>query len=196
MDPTSSSDASRDSDNRLPSDVGLRLVIGEIVGAHGLRGEVRVRVTGDSGQNLLNAESLWLARRIDEPSPRRVGVRGGGSGRAGEIRLHFEGIDDRDAAEALKGLRILTEASALPKLPEGEFYWHELVGCRVESEAGLVAGIVQEIWETGAHDVLVVVDERGARRLVPTAAELVKTIDLAARRIVVADLPGLLDPVS
>jgi len=196
MDSSSASDSARDSNDRLSPDASSRLVIGEIVGAHGLRGEVRVRVTGDSGENLLNAESLWLARRIDDPSPRRVGVRGGGSGRAGEIRLRFEGIDDRDAAEALRGLRILTEASALPKLPEGEFYWHELVGCRVESEAGLVAGVVQEIWETGAHDVLVVVDERGVRRLVPTAAELVKTIDLAARRIVVADLPGLLDPVS
>lgn len=196
MDSSSARDSARDSKDRLPPDAASRLVIGEIVGAHGLRGEVRVRVTGDSGENLLNAQSLWLARRIDDPSPRRVGVCGGGSGRVGEIRLRFEGIDDRDAAEALKGLRILTDASALPKLPEGEFYWHELVGCRVESESGLVAGVVQEIWETGAHDVLVVVDERGVRRLVPTAAELVKTIDLAARRIVVADLPGLLDPVS
>jgi 16S rRNA processing protein RimM len=193
---SSSSVSSEDSKRRLSPDVASRLVIGEIVGAHGLRGEVRVRVTGDSGENLLKADSLWLARRIDEPSPRRVDVVGGGSGRAGEVRLHFEGVEDRDAAEALRGLRILTEASALPKLPEGEFYWHELVGCRVESEAGLAVGIVQEIWETGAHDVLVVVDERGVRRLVPTAAELLKSIDLAARRIVVVDLPGLLDPVS
>lgn len=179
-----------------PPDVGSRIVLGEIVGAHGLRGEVRVRITGDSGENLLQAEALWLARRIDDPSPRRVRVSSGGSGRSGEIRLGFEGIADRDAAEALKGMRILTEARALPKLPEGEFYWHELVGCRVESESGQVAGLVQEIWETGAHDVLVVVDERGVRRLVPTAAALLRSIDLAARRIVVADLPGLLDPVS
>ena len=196
MDSSAPIDPSRDPKHRLSSDVASRLVIGEIVGAHGLRGEVRVRVTGDSGANLLKAESLWLARRIDEPSPRRVEVVGGGSGRAGEVRLRFEGIEDRDAAEALRGLRILTEARALPKLPEGEFYWHELVGCRVESAEGISVGTVQEIWETGAHDVLVVVDEQGVRRLVPTAAELLKTIDLAARRIVVVDLPGLLDPVS
>lgn len=171
-------------------------MLGEIVGAHGLRGEVRVRITGDSGQNLLEAEALWLARREDERSPRRVVVLAGGSGRPGEIRLRFEGVADRDAAEALRGMRILTETRALPKLPEGEFYWHELIGCRVESESGEVAGSVQEIWETGAHDVLVVVDERGVRRLVPTAAALLRSIDVEARRIVVADLPGLLDPVS
>ena len=89
----------------------------------------------------------------------------------------------------------MTDATALPSLPSGEFYWHELVGCRVQSESGLDAGVVQELWETGAHDVLVVLDERGVRRLVPTAAALMKSVDLEARRIIVVDLPGLLDPV-
>lgn len=191
-----SSSSRTDADRITPPDVGARIVLGEIVGAHGLRGEVRVRITGDSGENLLQAETLWLARSEDERTPRRARVLTGGSGRTGEIRLRFEGIDDRDAAEALRGMRILTAARELPKLPEGEFYWHELVGCRVESESGQVAGVVQEIWETGAHDVLVLVDERGVRRLVPTAAALLKSIDVEARRIVVADLPGLLDPVS
>ncbi len=171
-----------------------RIVMGEIVGAHGLRGDVRVRISGDSGDNLLEAEGLGLAR---DPAAggRPVRVSGGGPGRPGEVRIHFEGIEDRDAAEALRGQLVLGDRDALPPLPSGEFYWHELVGCRVESEAGIEVGTVQEIWETGAHDVLVVLDERGQRRLVPTAAALMKSVDLAARRIVVADLPGLLDPV-
>ena len=173
-----------------------RIVIGEIVGAHGLRGEVRVRITGDSADHLLDAEVLWLGRGPEVAATRRVVVQGGGPGRGGELRLRLEGVEDRDAAEAMKGLRIMTETSALPKLPSGEFYWHELVGCRVESETGFVAGRVQEIWATGAHDVLVVLDDLGVRRLVPTAAALMKSIDLEARRIVVADLPGLLDPVG
>lgn len=173
-----------------------RIVLGEIVGAHGLRGEVRVRVTGDSFDNLLDADSLWLGRGPEDVAARRVAVLGGGSGRGTELRLRLEGIDDRDAAEALRGRRLMTELEALPKLPDGEFYWHELVGCRVESESGFVAGRVQEIWETGAHDVLLVVDEQGVRRLVPTATALMKSVDLEARRIVVVDLPGLLDPVA
>lgn len=171
-----------------------RIVIGEIVGAHGLRGEVRVRITGDSGESLLCAESLWLARDV-AAAGRMVGVCGGGAGRPGEVRIRFEGVDDRNAAEALRGQLVLADREALPPLPSGEYYWHELVGCRVESEAGLAVGTVHEIWETGAHDVLVVLDERGQRRLVPTAEALMKSVDLAARRIVVADLPGLLDPV-
>lgn len=172
-----------------------RIVMGDIVGAHGLRGEVRVRLAGETAENLLSADGVWIGRAADDPAARRVVVRGGGSGRGGEVRLHLEGVDDRDAAEALKGLRVLIERAALPPLPPGEYYWHELIGCRVESEAGIDAGRVEEIWQTGAHDVLVLRDEQGVRRLVPTADALMKSVDLAARRIVVADLPGLLDPV-
>ncbi|MBY0400304.1 ribosome maturation factor RimM [Myxococcota bacterium] len=172
-----------------------RIVLAEILGAHGLRGELRVRVAGDSAENLLAADSLWLGRGLDDAAARRVVVLGVGAGRSGELRLRLEGVDDRDQAEALKRLVVMTERSALSPLPSGEYYWHELVGCRVESESGLAAGVVQEIWETGAHDVLLVVDEQGVRRLVPTAAALMKSVDLEARRIVVADLPGLLDPV-
>lgn len=176
----------------MPSE--SRIVLGEIVGAHGLRGEVRVRIAGDSAENLLDADALWLGRGVEDRAARRVVVLGGGAGRGHELRLRLEGIDDRDRAEALRGLALMTERSALPPLPSGEYYWHELVGCRVESEAGLPAGVVAEIWETGAHDVLVVVDEQGVRRLVPTAEAIMKHVDLEARRIVVADLPGLLDP--
>lgn len=171
-----------------------RIVLGEIVGAHGLRGELRVRVAGDSGENLLAAKTLWLAPPARGAVARACSVLGGGAGRGGEVRLRLEGVADRDAAEALKGHQLSIEASALPPLPEGEFYWHELVGCAVESAAGQALGRVQAIWETGAHDVLVIVDERGLRRLVPTAPELMQQVDLAHRRIVVADLPGLLDP--
>ncbi|MEZ4333572.1 MAG: ribosome maturation factor RimM [Myxococcota bacterium] len=172
-----------------------RIVLGEIVGAHGLRGELRVRIAGDSAENLLEAESLWLGRSIDDAAARRFRVCGGGPGRSGEVRLRLEGVGDRDAAEALVRRVVMIDAHELPKLPEGEFYWHELVGCRVESESGRPLGCVREIWETGAHDVLVIVDEDGLRRLVPTAEALMKQVDLEARRIVVAELPGLLEPV-
>lgn len=171
------------------------VVLGQILGAHGLQGDVRVRITGDSASNLLEAEFVWLGRTPEDPARRRVSVARCGPGRPGEVRLRFEGIADRDAAEALKGHCVLTEAEQLAPLPEGEYYWHQLIGCRVESESGVAIGRVRELWETGAHDVLVVVDDSGLRRLVPTAAELMRSVDLEAGRIVVVDLPGLLDPV-
>jgi 16S rRNA processing protein RimM len=171
-----------------------RIVLGEITGTHGLCGEVRVRFAGDMPDHLLACEAVWLGRRADDPEAERYAVQGRGLGRGGEVRLHLEGISTREAAHALVGQLVTASPEILPELPEGEFYWFELIGCRVESESGEPAGSVREIWETGAHDVLVVEDEQGRRRLIPTAAALMKQVDLEARRIVVADLPGLFDP--
>ncbi|HIF95175.1 MAG TPA: 16S rRNA processing protein RimM [Myxococcales bacterium] len=172
-----------------------RIVLGEIIGAHGLDGEVRIRFASDGPETLLATEAVWVGSSANDPEARRYRVHGCGLGRKGEVRLTFDGVEGRDAIGRLVGLVVAAPASDLPALPEGEFYWYELIGCRVASETGLEVGIVREIWETGAHDILVVEDEDGVRRLLPTAAELMKNVDLDAGRIVVADLPGLLEPV-
>ncbi len=171
-----------------------QVVLGRAVGAHGLRGEVRVRIFGDDLENLARHSEIWLASSESDPKPRGFVVKGVGSGRAREARLALEGVEDRDAAQELKGLLVLGTADNLEPLPEGEYYWHELVGCRVESREGRVIGTVREIWETGAHDVLVVEAEDGRQHLISPARELVPEIDPEAGRIVVQLLPGLLEP--
>ncbi|MDP6981358.1 MAG: ribosome maturation factor RimM [Myxococcota bacterium] len=167
--------------------------LGCIVGAHGLRGEVRVRCFGDDPENLLDAETIWLGEGREDARAKSVAVRSAGPGRPNEVRLGLVGISDRDAAQALRGTLVLARAEALAPLAANEFYWHELVGCDVVTETGVSVGSVAEIWETGAHDVLVVRDTEGRQNLVPTARELTREIDREGRRIVVADLPGLLD---
>ena len=171
-----------------------RIILGEITGAHGVRGEVRVRIAIDSPDPLFQLESVWLGRGPSDPEARRYVVLECAPARAGQVRLRLEGVSSREAVAALVGQLITGPASVLPDLPEGEFYWYELIGCRVESESGEGVGTVREIWETGAHDVLLVENEEGVRRLVPTAGPLMTEIDLVARRIVVVDLPGLLEP--
>lgn len=172
-----------------------RVVLGEVSGAHGLQGELRVRVAGDAPDHLLEADAIWLGRGPQDAEARRWVVERAGLARGGEVRMKLRGVDRRDQVQALVGQLVTASPDRLAALPEGEFYWYELVGCRVESESGEVAGTVREIWETGAHDVLLVQDEDGRRRLVPTAEALMKEIDLEAGRIVVVDLPGLLEPV-
>jgi 16S rRNA processing protein RimM len=172
-----------------------RVVLGEVRGAHGLGGELRVRWSGDTPDHLLSVEAIWLGREVSDPEARRWQVERAGLARGGEIRLKLQGVDRREQVPPLIGLLVTAQPDRLAPLPEGEFYWYELVGCRVESEAGMTVGRVRELWETGAHDVLVVEDEEGRRRLIPTAEPLMKEIDLTAGRIVVADLPGLLEPI-
>ncbi len=171
-----------------------QVVLGRTVGAHGLRGELRVRIFGDGPDNLARHSEVWLASSESDSNPRRYAVKGVGSGRTHEVRLALEGVGDRDAAQEMKGLLVLGTTENLESLPEGEYYWHELVGCRVESREGRIVGTVREIWETGAHDVLVVEAEDGRQHLVSTARELVPEIDPEAGRIVIEELPGLLEP--
>ena len=173
-------------------------MLGRVFGAHGVRGQVRVRYFGDGPENILGAPWLVLAepeRGIEDPAAEEFEVEGGAAGRRGEVRLVLRGIGDRAAAEELKGRLVTGAPEHLSPLPEGEFYWYELIGCQVETAGGRTIGTVTEIWETGAHDVLVVEGEDGRSRLVPTARALMKEVDVEAGRIVVEELPGLFDPV-
>jgi 16S rRNA processing protein RimM len=157
---------------------------------------VRVAYFGDGPENLLQLRRVALAdpaRGEADPAPRWCEVEGGARGRVGEVRLRLGGVAGREAAEALRGRLVVTEVAALPALPEGDFYWYQLVGCRVEREGGEPVGIVTEIWEGAAHDLLVVTGAGGGRHLIPTARDIMREVDLEARRIVVADLPGLIE---
>ncbi len=183
-----SSNERRDSRSDEP-----RVELGRIVGPHGLRGQVRVRFFGDSPDHLATCREIWLGEQRDCPKAKPYEARFAGTGRANEARLALEGVTDRDAAQALRGLLVLADPSILERLEGDEFYWHQLIGCQVETETGASVGAVQEIWETGAHDVLVVRDEQGRQNLIPTAREFTREIDLPGRRIVVETVPGLLD---
>jgi len=175
------------------------VVLGVVVGAHGLRGELRVRFLGDGPESLARMPEVEIGSGLDDPEPRSFAVRRVREGRRGEVRVALDGIDDRDAAEALRGREVMGEAGHLESLGPGEYRWFELIGCRVlradlpEGEPGSVLGTVREIWETGAHDVLVVENEEGQRHLLPAAQAFLREIDPAGRRIVYEVIPGLLD---
>ena len=184
MEPTA---ASRSSTEGAPPDA---LVVGRVIGAHGLRGGLRVRCFAGDPEVLLALPRVALARSESGEGARCFEVRKIAPGRSGELRIDLEGVDARDAAEALRGSLVLVAASELPPLRPGEYYGHQLLGCRVEGEDGRVVGTVCEIWETGASDLLVVDDGAGARHLLPAA--LLRRLDAAERRLVMELVPGLL----
>src|SRR5215470_759265 len=127
MEPTA---ASRSSTDGAPPDA---VVVGRVIGAHGLRGGLRVRCFGDA-EPLLALARVVLARSESGEGARCYEVRKVAPGRSGEVRVDLEGVAGRDAAEALRGCVVLAAASALPPLPAGEYYGHQLLGCRVEGE--------------------------------------------------------------
>ena len=192
-----------------------RLPIGLVTGAFGSDGEVRVRWLGDDPRNLLEAEVVWISRSDTDPLPRRHTVRGADVLGGDEVRMALAGLAGRDDAAAYKNHLVLVEETALEPLAEGEFYWHQLVGCQVESTEGERLGTVTGLWETGPHDVLVIErlagalpddalrdaggngegSEPGAAKplLIPTAREFLTEIDIEGGRVVVKLLPGLLE---
>jgi 16S rRNA processing protein RimM len=165
---------------RAAADAPDGVIVGRVVGAHGLRGELRVRLLGEGDNDLNAGSSVRLAREEGDPKAVEARVRAIGSGRRGEARLALEGVDSREAAEALRGRLVLAPAGHLEPLADGEYYQYELVGCRVED------------------GVLVVVDDGGGREasrehLIPAVGEFLREVDLEARRIVIDAPPGLLD---
>ncbi len=116
----------------------------------------------------------------------------------------IQGLEDRDAAEALRGGRVFVSRASFPTAMEGEYYWVDLIGLNVANRQGLVLGEVVGLMETGAHDVLrilppamasepaAVAPTKGARKnadpeelLIPFVAAYVDGVDMAARRITV-----------
>jgi 16S rRNA processing protein RimM len=102
----------------------------------------------------------------------------------------LEGLDDRNGAEALKGVRIYVPRSAFPATPEGEYYWVDLIGLTVVNRDGVHLGVVRDLMPTGPNSVLVMeytetVDgkEQSAERMIPFVAAYIDDVDLKARRI-------------
>jgi len=192
MEPTASSRSSIE--RKGPGEGGAArpgaIPVGRVVGAHGLRGALRVRIFTDAVESLFELTRVCLARSEEDPEAIGFDVRSVAPGRPGELRVDLEGLCTRDDALAQRGRLVMAAPGELPALAPGEYYGYQLLGCRVEDEAGRVIGSVHEIWETGASDLLVVVDAGGAQHLLPAA--LLRCVDLAGRRIVVEILPGLL----
>jgi 16S rRNA processing protein RimM len=104
----------------------------------------------------------------------------------------LEGITDANLAEPLKGKNVFADERDLPPPAENEFYFRDVIGCEVFLSDGRRIGAVEDIIVTGANDVFVVRD--GDKEvLVPVIEDVVKEIDVAGHRIVIDEVPGLLD---
>jgi 16S rRNA processing protein RimM len=167
----------------------MQVVVGRIGKAHGIRGAVTVEVRTDEPE-VRFADGSVLAT---EPSAVGPLVVSGAVWHAGKLLVRFDGVDDRSAAEALRGtfLSVEVEADARPEDPE-EFYDHQLVGLAVVTADGRAVGTLREVAHLPSQDLLVVDDPDGGEALVPFVSAIVTEVDLTARRITIEPPPGLL----
>lgn len=154
------------------------IALAAVAGAHGVKGEVRLKLFSDSIDSLKRHEKLY----VGGAELRLLAIRAGKTPVA-----RFAGIDDRSAAEALRGQLVEVDRVALPPLEEGEYYHADMIGLPVVDRTGEPAGTVVAVENYGAGDLLEIEDAAGKRSLIPFKAGIA---DLEDGRIVVD--PGFL----
>ena len=136
-----------------------RIALAAIAGAHGVKGELRLKLFSDSVKSLSGHEKLYVggaARRL-------LSIRDGGK----TAVARFDGVNDRAAAEALRGSLVEIERASLPPLEEGEYYHADLIGLAAVDGQANPLGTVVAVENYGAGDLLEVELPDGKRSLIP-----------------------------
>ena len=166
-----------------------RACLGVIVGARGLRGELKIKSFTQVPEDIAAYGPLE-----DETGSRRIDLRVTGQAK-GVLTARAEGVDDRTAADKLKGLRLYIGRDRLPPPDEDEYYHSDLIGLTVDAPQGSL-GTVRRIFDFGAGDVLEVAGGEFGTVMVPFTRAVVPVVDLAGGRLVVDPPDGLLDEAA
>ncbi|MBS0277305.1 MAG: ribosome maturation factor RimM [Proteobacteria bacterium] len=155
------------------------VLLGAVIGAQGLKGEVKVKTFTQSPARLgaygpLHTKDGKRFRVLSVREAKDAAV------------VALDGVNDRNAAEALKGAELFVPRSALPKEEADEFYHADLVGLRAEDTEGRAMGTIRAVHNFGAGDVLEIVRDDGDEVFLPFTREVAQEIDIEGGRIVIA----------
>jgi 16S rRNA processing protein RimM len=165
------------------------LEIGRIVRSHGLTGRMKVLSYLESQDVLDHLEVVSVGRRVQDTVTFPLDSLQ--TGRKWFI-MKLAGVEDKDAASQLVGSSLWMPLEKIKKLPNGEYYWHELIGLEVVTEEGCILGRIKSVFPTGSNDVYVC-RGNGKEILLPAIDDVVRKIDLDHRVMVVRLLEGLAD---
>lgn len=170
----------------------MDLVVGRVVKAHGISGELVVEVRTDD-PDLRFAPGSALRGRPSRGGTESRYVVESARDHSGRLLVRLDGVTDRNAAESLKGTVFLVDSGDLPPIEDpDEFYDHQLEGLRVVTTTGTVVGSVAEVLHTAAGELLSVRTEDG-EVLVPFVSAIVTSVSLADRTIEIDPPEGLLE---
>lgn len=170
-----------------------KIKVGKIVGAVGIKGEVKIYHYSDYKERFAEHERLILAGGYMTP-------RGACEFKVQNIRYQkdlviakLEGIEDRNFAEKLNGVEVYITTADLKPLPDDTYYVRDLIGCRVvDINNGSIVGAVGDVIKGSAQDLYVVNLTGGGQAMIPAVGEFIKAVDIRAREIRIRPIPGLL----
>ena len=192
----------------LPSSTGLTLSslpadaieVGRILDAWGVKGWVKILPHSTDPEALFSAKS-WCLQAPEAKFRPGFSLFSGtvsvsveeAKNHSGSVVAKFRGLDDRNAAEALRGARIFLPRSSFPAASQDEYYWVDLIGLDVVNREGVALGCVRDLMATGPHSVLCVeytsLQDDGssitAERMIPFVSAYVDAVDIAGKRITV-----------
>jgi len=163
-----------------------RLEIGKIVNTHGLRGEIKVTPWCDDNAIFEQMECLFDQ---ENTAYRIMGVKY----QKGCVILTIDGINDINEAEKLKNKVLYVDRETLGDLPEGVYYVQDLLGLDVVTDDGTKLGKMTDWFSTGSNDVYVVKTQKGKELLIPAIKQVIKSVDLHEKKIIVTLIEGLLE---
>ena len=169
------------------TDAAKRVCLGVVTGPHGVQGAVRIKSFTEAAEDVARYGPL-----ADETGGRRFELRLIGAGK-GVVIARLAGVEDRNQAEALRGLRLYLQRSALPQTEADEYYHADLLGLEAVLGDGTSVGRVRAIHDFGAGDTLELTRPGAPPVMVPFTRAIVPIVEPAAGRLVLDPPPGLLD---
>lgn len=162
-----------------------KVLIGKIVNAVGLKGEVKVYNYSDSPEIYEAAEAVYVDDELMKVENLRL--------QKNMVILKLAGIEDRNAAEAAKNREIFVTEDDLPELEEGEYYIRDLIGMEVALEDGSHLGTMTDVIQNSAQDIFQLRTDEGKNVLIPRVPEFILDINTDERKITVRLIEGMLD---
>ena len=164
------------------------VVVGWILGAHGLRGEVKVKPAGQDGSTFLLYKTLWIGSEDGQGRWFRIdGVRKTSSGAV----IKLEDVNDRNRAESLRGSLLKVNSAQCKTLPKDSYYVFDLIGLQVQTVDHRHIGTVKDVMAMPSQDVLVI-DSHGREILIPAVKAFIKDVDLGTRIVTLDPIEGML----
>ncbi|MFZ3576583.1 ribosome maturation factor RimM [Virgibacillus sp. DJP39] len=164
--------------------------IGKIVNTHGIRGEVKVLRISDFEERFSVGKTVYLVR--DAENPIKLTIAGHRIHKNFDL-IFFEDLDNINKVEHFKGAHLKIHENQLTDLGEEEYYYHEIIGCEVFTDNEEKIGTIKEILSPGANDVWVVQQPKGKDLLIPYIEDVIKVVDIDAKKVFINPMEGLLD---
>jgi 16S rRNA processing protein RimM len=166
--------------------------VGKIVNTHGIKGEARVISKTDFAEERYKpGKKLYLFMPDTKVDPIELTVKAHRTHKSFDL-LTFEGYENINQIEKMKGGILKISEDQLGDLEEDEFYYHEIIGCMVETLDGEEVGKIKEILSPGANDVWVIKAKGGKEILIPYIEEVVKEVNVKDKLVKINAIEGLL----